>query len=133
MDPKVRQVATRLKSMPKEYLTVTTNEFAANKSISDPEYERGLAFVGYQSQLSNGFRFIQAAWANDVNFAPGKSPIPGFDVVFGQNNGGARWISGTDINNPPWILNFPTEFVISRGGEYFFSPSISALANPICA
>lgn len=111
---------------------VTTIEQASNTSFTDLEYERGLAFVGYQSQISNGFRFIQAAWANDVNFAPGKSPTPGFDVIFGQNSGGPRWIGGTDISNPPWVLNFFTEFVISRGGEYFFSPSISSLLNPIC-
>jgi len=100
-------------------------ETAANKT----RLERGLAFVGYQSQIAMGFQFIQTKWANDINFAPGKSPQPGFDVIFGQNNGGPRFISGTDILNPSWMLNVLTEHVISRGGEYFFSPSIDALGN----
>ncbi|KAG9056201.1 hypothetical protein FS842_011378 [Serendipita sp. 407] len=110
---------------------LSSAELATNTSSTDPDLERGLAFVSYQSQIDLGFRFIQRQWANNVNFAPGKTPQPGYDLIFGQNNGGARWMSGADMSNPSWILNMFTEFVISRGGEYFFSPSITAIRDVI--
>ncbi|KAG9073782.1 hypothetical protein FRC06_011157 [Ceratobasidium sp. 370] len=112
------------------------------------EHERGLAFVSYQSALligsdesrfnSKGFRFIQrvvsdelstlAAWANDTKFPPNKGfpddQGPGFDPIIGQVNGASRATLGT--NSGPQ-LTLPRDFVISRGGEYFFSPSLDAL------
>ncbi|KAG8803179.1 hypothetical protein FRC17_006239 [Serendipita sp. 399] len=109
----------------------SSTEYARNTSSTDIKMERGLAFVSYQSRIDAGFKFIQEAWANTVNFAPGKSPQPGFDLIFGQNHGGPRWMSGADINNPNAVLNMLTEFVISRGGEYFFAPSITAIRDVI--
>ncbi|KAH7103750.1 DyP-type peroxidase [Auriculariales sp. MPI-PUGE-AT-0066] len=47
----------------------------ASSSVSDPKLERGLAFVSYQSAISDGFRFIQNAWANDPNFVGGKNVL----------------------------------------------------------
>ncbi|QRV75637.1 Dyp-type peroxidase family [Ceratobasidium sp. AG-Ba] len=102
------------------------------------EHERGLAFVSYQSALligaddnvfnSKGFRFIQRSWANNVDFPPNKGfPAgkgPGFDPIIGQDNGQPR---GTLGNNEGPQLKMPRDFVVSRGGEYFFSPSIHAL------
>lgn len=35
----------------------------------------------------------------------------------------------TDPNDPNANFNLPVEWVISKGGEYFFSPSISALRD----
>ncbi|KAG8742055.1 hypothetical protein FRC10_002081, partial [Ceratobasidium sp. 414] len=97
------------------------------------EHERGLAFVSYQSALligsdSQGFRFIQQSWANKVNFPPNKGfppgKGPGFDPIVGQANGASRATLGTQ-SGPQ--LTLPQDFVVSRGGEYFFSPSILAL------
>lgn len=72
---------------------------------------------------------MQTAWANDPNFAPNKNIPPGWDPVVGQNNGGTRVMSGYDITNTQNFLTLWEEFVLSNGGEYFFSPSINALAN----
>ncbi|KAJ8507743.1 dyp-type peroxidase [Pleurotus djamor] len=119
---------------------VTDAEVHDNKT----RYERGLAFVSYQSDISLGYRFQQVRWANDVNFVGGKSdPTPGHDPIFGQNNGGPRFTSGLNVANPAqdFIFTNPTgsqpwnflEFVVSRGGEYFFSPSMSAILNPVAA
>jgi len=66
------------------------------------------------------------------SFVGGKSdPTPGFDPIIGQNNGGGRFSSGLDPSNPGLDLNL-IDFVVSRGGEYFFTPSIPAILNPIC-
>ncbi|KAG8702638.1 hypothetical protein FRC09_004628 [Ceratobasidium sp. 395] len=93
------------------------------------EHGRGLAFVSYQSELKEGFQFVQTAWANSENFppqktAPGSSAIvPGFDPIVGQANGASR----TTLTTGGAKLSLPQDFVVSRGGEYFFSPSIRAL------
>ncbi|KAG9086724.1 hypothetical protein FRC07_013004, partial [Ceratobasidium sp. 392] len=98
------------------------------------EHERGLAFVCYQSalqtgaedsfQTTKGFRFIQRLWANNVDFPPNKGFSPGFDPIVGQANGQSRGTLGTNSGPQLTLLQ---DFVVSRGGEYFFSPSISAL------
>jgi hypothetical protein len=54
--------------------------------------------------------------------------VPGFDAIIGQQTtGGARQILGTNPNAQGTDLTLPTQWVIPKGGEYFFSPSIPAL------
>ncbi|KAF8513631.1 DyP-type peroxidase [Gautieria morchelliformis] len=90
--------------------------------------ERGLAFVAYQSNIGNGFRFIQQSWANNVNFFFDKTDkTPGFDPIIGANGGQERFVSGLDPTNSTRDMTLVTDFVRSRGGEYFFSPSIAAI------
>jgi len=103
---------------------VSTAEAARNVT----QTERGLAFVAYQSNIGAGFRFIQHSWANNPNFIFGKNDsTPGFDPVIGQNAGQARFVSGLDPTNASKDFTLVMDFVQSRGGEYFFSPSLSAL------
>ncbi|KAJ1300076.1 hypothetical protein OPQ81_002558 [Rhizoctonia solani] len=88
------------------------------------EFARGLAFVSYQSSIKEGFQFIQVSWANNTEFPFRKQVTPGFDPIVGQKNGASRTTLGTTAG---FQLSLPRDFVISRGGEYFFSPSIKAL------
>ena len=76
------------------------------------------------------------AWANEARFPPGPNgsgisvPEVGFDPIIGQtNSGGRRFMSGTDPRNQHATLDLPEEWVISKGGEYLFTPSISALRD----
>ncbi|CAE6424165.1 unnamed protein product [Rhizoctonia solani] len=88
---------------------------------------RGLAFVCYQSSLSRGFQLVQEvwqAWANEPRFTGNRGIVPGFDPIIGQNHGGKRDTMATS-GGPQLVL--PRDYVISRGGEYFFVPSIKAL------
>jgi hypothetical protein len=39
-------------------------------------------------------------------------------------------MTGTDIDDPKASISFP-DFVIPKGGEYFFSPSIKALKETV--
>ncbi|KAF8485532.1 hypothetical protein JB92DRAFT_3026452 [Gautieria morchelliformis] len=99
--------------------------------------ERGLAFVCYQSSLDNGFEFMQETWANEPRFIFGKTDsdgnpvLPGFDPIIGQKNGEARQTGGLDPKAQGAKTNFPTQFVISQGGAYFFAPSLSVLKTRI--
>ncbi|KAF8197128.1 hypothetical protein BJ912DRAFT_98447 [Pholiota molesta] len=90
---------------------------------------RGLLFACYQSSLSQGFQFLQQAWANTANFPPFETQpeIPGLDPLIGQ---GARIMSGLDPLDEQQIVSMPT-FIVPRGGEYFFSPSLNGLKTTI--
>ncbi|KAI0077314.1 peroxidase TAP [Panus rudis PR-1116 ss-1] len=103
---------------------LTDEEKQQQKTLVD----RGLLFRCYQSVIDNGFNFIQKNWANNTGFPFGK-PIaqPGFDPIIGQVTSGTRSITGTDPNAQTTPLPLPAEWVVSKGGEYFFSPSIPAL------
>ncbi|KAJ7644465.1 dye-decolorizing peroxidase precursor [Roridomyces roridus] len=111
---------------------VTNAEAAANTTSVD----RGLAFVSYQADIFNGFMFLQNIWINSVGFPFGKvDPTIGVDPIIGTLGGGPKNISGldpavfdldqTDVSHDVVI---PRDFVISRGGEYFFSPSLAGLS-----
>ncbi|KIJ48051.1 hypothetical protein M422DRAFT_163272, partial [Sphaerobolus stellatus SS14] len=105
---------------------VTRQEATSKKTIQ----ERGLAFVAYQSAIGDGFQFLQQAWANQPLFPFGKSDrTPGYDPIVGANSGQTRFVSGLDPNDANHDYTMETDFVVSRGGEYFFSPPISALSD----
>ncbi|TDL17953.1 Dyp-type peroxidase [Rickenella mellea] len=95
--------------------------------------DRGLSFVCYQTVLANGFEFLMKAWANNINFPPQKPVVPGFDPIIGQNGNDARTMQGTNPDAQTATLNLPFDFVVSKGGEYFFTPSITALKTKFTA
>ncbi|KAH7884111.1 DyP-type peroxidase [Phlebopus sp. FC_14] len=97
------------------------------KVVKTTLFERGLAFVCYQSSLGLGFRFIQKVWCNAVNFPLDTDAQPGFDPIVGQAAGAAREMTGYDAADTSKKLQLPKEFVIAEGGEYLFLPSISTL------
>ncbi|KAG5635848.1 hypothetical protein H0H81_009877 [Sphagnurus paluster] len=82
-----------------------------------PNVERGLLFVCYQSSIEGGF-LLQTQWALDRDFPKfGDTvggPQPGQDPILGEAPS-----RSSDIR--------PRSYVRSRGGEYFFVPSISTL------
>ncbi len=105
-----------------------------------PEGGVGLLFMCYQSDIWEQFEFIQRRWSNNPYFLqPAKSKEPnygetGLDPVIGQTSLELR-------NAPRPAANWPkgwgkettkvdtqmANFVTLKGGEYFFSPSISFL------
>lgn len=130
---------------------VTDREEDSNQTF----YGRGLLFAAYQSNIPQGFQFIQQSkeifpntsqslansplgWADNSHFPP-KKPIaaPGIDPIIGQispvnqNNPPSRSLVGTDPNDQAHSLELPINWVVPKGGEYFFSPSISALKSTL--
>jgi Dyp-type peroxidase family len=122
-----------------------------------PESGVGLLFMCYQSDIWEQFEFIQRFWCNNPNFLePGNSGIrgipanpnydkTGLDAVIGQKQGEQFDPVIGEAPQPP--QNWPQEwdkptikptiepenqfgqFVTLKGGEYFFSPSITFLKN----
>ncbi|KAI1110097.1 hypothetical protein F5Y14DRAFT_430250 [Nemania sp. NC0429] len=119
---------------------VTTEEKRAKRSSDDEKLERGLLFVCYQSNLKQGFQFQQKKWSNEKTFPPktGSDVVPpvaepGIDPIIGVGN--PREMVGASPNPAAanQTTNFMAKWVIPRGGEYFFSPSIPALRNTFAA
>ncbi|KAJ5761123.1 hypothetical protein N7520_008279 [Penicillium odoratum] len=119
------------------------------------QHDRGLLFVSYQSSIENGFRFVQKVWANEedkpVDFTSklGNAGPQGIDAIIGQRP--PDWRHEEDVTkyeDPAPVANFPDiekpvpknnkhfipleRWVIPRGGEYFFAPSISGLKDTLC-
>jgi Dyp-type peroxidase family len=109
----------------------------AEKALGKTIHGRGLLFNCYQTSIINGFQFHQQSWANNASFPPftgltGKGvppngPLPGLDPLIGQ---GKRTMIGLDPNHPLKPIDFGV-FIVPKGGEYFFSPSISGLKDTI--
>ncbi|KAG9012155.1 hypothetical protein FRB90_006848 [Tulasnella sp. 427] len=109
--------------------------------------DRGLLFTSYQSTLSNGFTFIQEQWANNEKFpfgrdldGTGNHPLisngPGYDPIIGAKsegvlntpNGRTRFIRGDNPGNLNDSISIAQDWVLARGGEYFWVPSLDAVA-----
>ena len=65
----------------------------------------------------NCFRFKQAG--------------EGFDPIIGANQGQSRFAAGLDPSNVTRSVPLPFDFIVSQGGEYFFSPSLSSILDTL--
>lgn len=99
----------------------------------------GLLFMAYNADIGRQFKFTQVSWANNRNFPVRPSGLHGIDPVIGQDGlTEALHLASTDQSLPEaWddeSKGFNTGvgfagFVQLKGGEYFFSPSLTFLRN----
>ena len=90
--------------------------------MEDDGADRGLVFVCFQADIWRQFETIQSLWVDDGDpLGLGRDK----DFLIGQPHGtdGKMTIQG----NPPFFLKPQPRFVTTRGGEYLFQPSMSAL------
>ncbi len=97
-----------------------------------PESGVGLLFMCYQASISSQFQFIQEKWINEGEIGPGR--FVGQDGIIGQghNNKEKRLPLQWGQDMPDQLCDFSNPksgFVTMRGGEYFFTPSISFLVS----
>ena len=85
--------------------------------------DRGLAFIFVGARLDRQFEFVQSEWVNDSRFFG----IGGDrDPITGPNDGsGSFTIPKQPIRRR--LQGLP-QFVVTRGGEYFFAPGLRALS-----
>jgi deferrochelatase/peroxidase EfeB len=83
--------------------------------------DRGLLFVCYQASLARGFNFLQETWANARDFPQSGD---GEDPIISQA------LAEREFNLPPQTAHLMmARWVFTTGGEFFFSPSIAAIAQ----
>ena len=95
-------------------------------SVPDNDGEHGVIFIAICASLFRQFEFVQQQWVQyGASFNVGNDTDP----LVGLRRPGAKFVIPGDAakNAPPFICaNLPT-FVETRGGEYFFVPSLTAL------
>lgn len=90
--------------------------------LKDDGAERGIMFAFIGAHIARQFEFVQAQWVNDGKFigAPTEK-----DPFIGPNDGSGQFtIPQQPIRRR--LQGLPA-FVVNRGGEYCFMPSLSAL------
>ncbi len=91
-----------------------------------PDGEQGIIFLALCASLFRQFEFVQQQWMEyglDFNVGNDTCPLVGFHAP------DAKYVIASDpkTGKPPFICDKPPTFVETRGGEYFFIPSMTAL------
>ena len=88
--------------------------------------EHGIVMLAHCSSLSRQFEFVQQQWQNfGLDFNAGNDSCP----LVGNHPEGARFVIAASpaSGQAPFIARGLPQFVSTRGGDYFFAPSMSAL------
>jgi Dyp-type peroxidase family len=92
----------------------------------DDAGEHGTMFLALNSSLERQFEFVQQQWVHYGNdFFQGDDKDP----LLGNNDGKGKMViqGDSETNRPPRICTSLPSFVNTRGGDYFFIPSLTAL------
>jgi Dyp-type peroxidase family len=91
----------------------------------DGDGERGVIFMGICSSLFRQFEFIQQQWMNyGLDFEAGNDSCP---LIGSRSQSDKHVIPASAANATAFIAAGLPEFVTTRGGEYFFLPSLNAI------
>jgi Dyp-type peroxidase family len=88
--------------------------------------EHGIVMLCHCASLSRQFEFVQQQWLNfGLDFNAGNDSCP----LVGNHHEGARFVIAADpgSGNAPFIASGLPQFVSTRGGDYFFAPSMTSL------
>lgn len=94
--------------------------------------ERGIVMLIVCASLFRQFEFVQQQWINyglDARAGNDSCPLAGNHAPAGAMGPKAKFIIPSDRKSgrPPFIVEGIPQFVETRGGEYFFVPSMTAL------
>jgi deferrochelatase/peroxidase EfeB len=100
--------------------------YGTTTPIHSDEVEQGVLLLFLCSNLFRQFEFIQQQWMQyGLDFNAGNDTCP----IIGNHGPEAKFVIATsaDSGKPPFICDRPPQFVETRGGAYFFVPSMTAL------
>jgi len=94
--------------------------------------EHGIIFMAINASIRRQFEFVQQQWmnyGNDFRLANDKDPIVGNHGQDERGNGDGHAViqTASSDDNPPFFCSKLPRFVETRGGDYFFIPSLTAL------
>lgn len=102
---------------------------ADDKTSNDGNH--GTIFMTINASIKRQFEFVLQQWVNygnDFKLANDKDPILGNHNEYnGIGNGRMVLQAATENDAPPHFLSEMPRFLETRGGEYFFIPSLTAL------
>jgi Dyp-type peroxidase family len=98
----------------------------------DDRGNHGIIFMAIGASIRRQFEFVQQQWinyGNDFRLANDKDPLLGNHGTLANGTGDGRMVIETDAGDPrpPFFCAKLPRFVETRGGDYFFVPSITAL------
>ena len=89
--------------------------------------ECGLIFIALCASIFRQFEFVQQQWIQyGLDFNSGNDTCP---IVGNHDKKNSKFVIASDPKTgmPPFVCPALPQFVTTRGGDYFFLPSISAL------
>lgn len=98
----------------------------AEQSDKKDNTEQGVIFMAICGSIFRQFEFIQQQWIQyGLDFNVGNNTCP----LLGNHEHHTRYTIASDpeSDKPPFIMSKLETFVETRGGDYFFIPSITAL------
>ena len=102
--------------------------FASETDKGDEE--RGILFIAICADLQRQFEFVQRQWINHgMDMGAGNNGCPVIGRREAENADAPAFVipQPKDSDLPPHLLPAMPDFVRTRGGDYFFLPSITAL------
>lgn len=96
------------------------------ETVDTDDGSRGLLFIAFNASIERQFEFVQQNWMNFGNdFLLGNDRDP----IIGNRDGGDNKvvIQGDGNGRAPWLSASLPTFVTTRGGDYFFMPSLAGL------
>jgi len=104
------------------------------ESTSDrrDEGDHGIIFMAINASIRRQFEFVQQQWmnyGNDFKLANDRDPLVGNHGVDARGHGDGCMALQTAAKDPdpPFFCSKIPRFVETRGGEYFFVPSLTSL------
>jgi len=110
---------------------------------SDDGGRRGIMFQAFNANISHQFEFVQQQWVNygdefrqgddtdpitGIRNGDGRMVVPSQEYRRDQAGKGRMVIPGDQrTGRPPFLCGDIPRFVTTKGGDYFFAPSLTAL------
>jgi Dyp-type peroxidase family len=97
---------------------------------SNDQSEQGIIFMSIGASIERQFEFVQQQWvnyANDFKLGNDKDPLIGNHDGNITDKHIIQADAESEENTPPFFCVQMPRFVETRGGDYFFIPSINAL------
>jgi Dyp-type peroxidase family len=99
---------------------------------TDNEGEHGIIFMAINSSIQRQFEFVQQQWVNygnDFKLSNEKDVLLGNHATDSAGNPMGRTVinGNKELEQPTFMCSGMPRFVETRGGEYFFIPSMTAL------
>jgi Dyp-type peroxidase family len=103
------------------------------RTAPDDGADRGLLFLCYQASIEDQFELLSEHWVNSTilpkDYSQAEHPA-GHDPIIGETDGVAgrsRVVTVPATDGSFETIRIPGDFITPTGGDYFFTPSLTAL------